>query len=527
MIGLPLADAVVRPSRVTPATTAGPPEDLAEQLAWDRQGPPGHGRPVPAARSPRPGPGTHDDPSHELALESIQRQRRAGRGQGRTPLVAAGQAKGVEVLGDQRLAARLFGAGRDRRRGHRKALGDGFYAVIYPTRHHDVSDPSAPARRLLADRQYNHQASRPTPATSTPRRTPPTSPPRRVAFDRRRADGGLAGIADYFIAADDLRDVKCCPAVRLGHGRDPAARQRQTARLERSGPLAGTWGNAIAAARSMRVRRLSEDPPRPTPRSPPPGQAYRVACPPRRDIAAAYEMNNLPVVVSGRSQLASMTLDPGSEHQKSAQMIFRESYRLSDLISRLRMFADPPVADRKPADLTAAAERGDQGPQSREQAASEVRHRPAGARRDAAVEVDAADRSGRDRAAVQRVQAEPKSAVLVKVVVDPPFAETGNDASGEHSADGTFVPISEDEQTEAVGRTLHIQVTDDGEGMDDHTLGHALDPFFSAKSAGRQVGMGLPRAAQLARAHGGSIGLRSEAGRGTVATLSIALDSPQ
>ncbi|MEM1447315.1 MAG: ATP-binding protein, partial [Planctomycetota bacterium] len=240
---------------------------------------------------------------------------------------------------------------------------------------------------------------------------------------------------------------------------------------------------------------------------------------------AAHEMNNPLAVISGRSQLMSMTLEPGSDHQKSAQMIFRESHRLSDLISCLRMFADPPIADRKPADLTAVLQN----------VVDKVRK--AATKRQAnfgidlqlpgklpAVEIDAAQI---DRAVTEllfnAVQAEPKSAVLVKVVADPPFAAAGDpDANAEPS-----VPVSEVGATDPVRRTLHIQVTDDGDGMDEHTLNHALDPFFSAKAAGRQVGMGLPRAQQLAQAHDGSVRLRSEAGKGTVATLSIALDSPE
>jgi two-component system sensor histidine kinase RegB len=59
--------------------------------------------------------------------------------------------------------------------------------------------------------------------------------------------------------------------------------------------------------------------------------------------------------------------------------------------------------------------------------------------------------------------------------------------------------------------------------MDAHTLSHATDPFFSAKAAGRQVGMGLSRVAQLAEAHGGRIDLRSTPGRGTTATLTLPL----
>jgi signal transduction histidine kinase len=72
---------------------------------------------------------------------------------------------------------------------------------------------------------------------------------------------------------------------------------------------------------------------------------------------------------------------------------------------------------------------------------------------------------------------------------------------------------------------LVITVSDDGRGMDEHTLSHAFDPFFSAKRAGRQGGMGLPRAQQWVDGHGGKLVLRSTPDSGTVATVLLPLDS--
>lgn len=80
-------------------------------------------------------------------------------------------------------------------------------------------------------------------------------------------------------------------------------------------------------------------------------------------------------------------------------------------------------------------------------------------------------------------------------------------------------------QVEPGGGSVVVQVSDDGEGMDPYTLEHAPDPFFSAKAAGRRVGMGLPRAMQWLSGHGGRLELRSQRGKGTVATFFLPLDS--
>jgi len=73
--------------------------------------------------------------------------------------------------------------------------------------------------------------------------------------------------------------------------------------------------------------------------------------------------------------------------------------------------------------------------------------------------------------------------------------------------------------------SLVIQVIDDGCGMDEYTVAHAADPFFSAQRAGRRVGMGLARAGQLVAAHNGGIELRSILYEGTTVTLTIRLDT--
>jgi signal transduction histidine kinase len=49
-------------------------------------------------------------------------------------------------------------------------------------------------------------------------------------------------------------------------------------------------------------------------------------------------------------------------------------------------------------------------------------------------------------------------------------------------------------QIDGADDRLNIHVTDDGSGLTPHVLAHAFDPFFSAKPAGRQPGLGLSQA---------------------------------
>jgi len=67
----------------------------------------------------------------------------------------------------------------------------------------------------------------------------------------------------------------------------------------------------------------------------------------------------------------------------------------------------------------------------------------------------------------------------------------------------------------------HVQISDLGCGMAAQTLQKATHPFFSAKPAGRQRGMGLAYAARLIQLNGGSLTLASEPEKGTTATVTL------
>lgn len=68
-----------------------------------------------------------------------------------------------------------------------------------------------------------------------------------------------------------------------------------------------------------------------------------------------------------------------------------------------------------------------------------------------------------------------------------------------------------------------IVVADLGEGMDAHALAHAFDPFFSTRSVGREIGLGLPVCLGLAQAVGGDVRLESAVGQGTTVTVVLPL----
>lgn len=64
-----------------------------------------------------------------------------------------------------------------------------------------------------------------------------------------------------------------------------------------------------------------------------------------------------------------------------------------------------------------------------------------------------------------------------------------------------------------------LDLIDTGCGMDDQTEAKVFDAFFSTRSGGS--GLGLPTARKIIEAHGGTISLQSEPGRGTQFTIKL------
>jgi signal transduction histidine kinase len=91
----------------------------------------------------------------------------------------------------------------------------------------------------------------------------------------------------------------------------------------------------------------------------------------------------------------------------------------------------------------------------------------------------------------------------------------------EHSASGATVEV-------AVGRTsagVRVVVTDHGEGMTAETLEHVFDRFYRGDAARSHAsggsGLGLAIAHWALRGMGGDLTVQSEAGAGTVVTLTL------
>ena len=69
------------------------------------------------------------------------------------------------------------------------------------------------------------------------------------------------------------------------------------------------------------------------------------------------------------------------------------------------------------------------------------------------------------------------------------------------------------------GESSLVKIKDTGEGIPEEDIIRIFDPFFSKKASG--VGLGLSTTYGIVVSHGGTIGVESEPGKGTLFTISL------
>jgi hypothetical protein len=71
------------------------------------------------------------------------------------------------------------------------------------------------------------------------------------------------------------------------------------------------------------------------------------------------------------------------------------------------------------------------------------------------------------------------------------------------------------------GDYVVLTVADDGSGMDDDTLAHIFEPFFSTKETGKGTGLGLATVYGVIKQNDGFVSVTSSVGRGSTFKLFI------
>ncbi len=374
-----------------------------------------------------------------------------------------------------------------------RELGQGFYAMLVP------AQDGGPWRICQFNNDGHLLRSEPVESVGGDRALKSLADDYQVSVEMM---GLLPELSDCLGDAGDIRDIKLLP-LRNGWGLSAVLihdRRLAGGELTQIGlnALSETYASAIASARQHDgARRLGEQL----------ADANRTITETQARLArsqvmaslgeiaagAAHEMNNPLTVISGRSQvLASQLTNP--RDKTMAGQIVEQSHRLSDLITSLHLFAAPPTP--RPRKTLVADMIGRVIKEARIRCDSRIPiniHIPQSL---PALVMDAKQVGlALMELVVNAMEANPQG--FVDVVVQITAAHDG----------------------------LMILVKDDGDGMDQHALEHAFDPFFSKKPAGRQPGLGLARAQRLMMSQQGDIELTSQANMGTTVTITMPLDA--
>jgi signal transduction histidine kinase/HD-like signal output (HDOD) protein len=404
-------------------------------------------------------------------------------------------------------------------------LGPGFYAAVVQTR------DGEPWRLELFD-EFGQPTRSHTIDTPGPRGR--STSLASLAGQSAMSIGGLSGLpwlTDDLVDAPDIRKIQMLPlttgaesgepaypAAVLLHDRDLAPWSDKTLLAV----LTSTWGTAIAAAShhegarvlgeklAAQSRALAETQHKLA-------ETESMARLGEMASGAAHEMNNPLTVISGRAQMLAGRLKQAND-KTAADAIVDASRHLTDLITSLRLVADPPALklsdtpiDRIIADALAAAVARASSPclpvaRPSRPCSDPAPHANTGQEHTGKMPVPRLELP--TPAPILRGDRELLSAALAEVIANALQASNG-------------APITIRAHTEPPDSRLLISIEDTGAGMSAKALQHAFDPFFSELPAGRRTGLGLTRARRLLELHGGDITLQSQPGRGTTATITV------
>jgi putative nucleotidyltransferase with HDIG domain len=208
---------------------------------------------------------------------------------------------------------------------------------------------------------------------------------------------------------------------------------------------------------------------------------------------AAHELNNPLAIISGRAQLLQ-DQEPDSDKSKALEVIVNQAKRASEIITELMDFAKPVKPQSKTIRLEELLKRQiDSFSENQKLKPGQIQ-----------VEI------GKQAQEVYCDEQQLASAIK----------EIYTNAVEAHSKiDDLKIKIQT--VAEDDGEHLQIRIEDNGPGMEPSVLNRALDPFFSAKKAGRGRGLGLSRAYRYIQSNKGNLWLESTQGMGTTAFIRL------
>ncbi len=254
---------------------------------------------------------------------------------------------------------------------------------------------------------------------------------------------------------------------------------------------------------------------------------------------AGHEINNPLTVISGRAQLL-LREETDPERRRALALISAQAMRVHEMIADMMLFARPPRPEPKPVDLLKLIDEmiAELGPpcERQETAIRRIakkgtgtfcRNGPKGASHkrcpspfSPVVDADPVQLGVALRAICRNAMEALQRGGYIEVEVQE--SGVGDQGSG-IGKDKSRIPESPDPRIPESPNEVLIHVRDDGPGISPEERRHLFDPFYSARQAGRGLGLGLSKAWRIVANHGGRIDVQSQPGRGATFTVRLPL----
>lgn len=205
---------------------------------------------------------------------------------------------------------------------------------------------------------------------------------------------------------------------------------------------------------------------------------------------AGHEINNPIAVISGRAQLL-LRDEPHPQRRSELALIAAQATRVYEMIANLMLFARPPAPRIEAVDITSLVD----------EAVAELQ--PAARQR--RIRVFRSDSAPPTTISADREQL----LVALRAICDNALQVLGEDGTIE-----VRLELPADASGGAGPDQVRILIRDDGPGIAPEVRRHLFDPFFSGRSAGRGLGLGLSKAWRIVSNHGGQIDIDSQTGHG-------------
>jgi signal transduction histidine kinase len=204
---------------------------------------------------------------------------------------------------------------------------------------------------------------------------------------------------------------------------------------------------------------------------------------------AGHEINNPLTIIAGRAQLfLHGETDP--ERRRALALVNSQAMRIYEMIADMMLFARPPqpkfatvdaakIVDAIALDFQAAA------------AGQETVFKRLGQSGPLEIEADAVQLT-----------------VAIRALCQNSLESLGHGGHVEIDLESSAIEVT-------------IGVTDDGPGITPEQRRHIFDPFFSARQAGRGLGLGLSKCWRIVTNHGGRIEVESQPGQGATFVITL------